>query len=282
MASEGIHSDNDTCNEIQHLLGLARAKRPPDRRHPYGHGKEIYFWGLMVAMLLFAVGGGMSILKGIEHWHDRELPRGGVWTYVVLGIAFVLELGSFAIAVRKLAKARAGRTFLDTWRDSKDPTVFTVVAEDAAALIGIVFAFGGVLASRLSGKAVFDAAASLAIGAMLLLVAVALAYENRGLLIGESARAPLVEDVRRIIERDPAVRAAGPLLTMHLGPREILLDADLEFVSPLSGDELRRAVRRIEDAIRSAHPSITRIYFEAASLHGGGRSPLSAAGRRCS
>jgi cation diffusion facilitator family transporter len=266
MFAEAVHSVADTGNEILLLVGMRRARRPPDAKHPFGHGKELYFWGLLVAMLLFAVGGGMSILKGIEHWHEREL-RGSVgWTYAVLGLAFALELGSFVIAVRKLAKARAGRTFLETWRESKDPTVFTVVAEDAAALTGILVAFGGILASRLSGNPVFDAAASLVIGAMLLLVAVALAYENRGLLIGESARAPLVDDVRRIIERDPAVRAAGPLLTMHLGPREVLLDADLEFVSPISGEELRRAVRRIEEAIRGAHPSVTRIYIEAASL----------------
>jgi divalent metal cation (Fe/Co/Zn/Cd) transporter len=218
-------------------------------------------------MMVFAVGGGMSLFQGIVHlWHPRALRDAGL-TYLVLGVSFALEFASFVIGLRKLAEKRGDRTLLTTWQDSKDPAVFTVVAEDGAALAGILFAFTGVFGSTHFHAPSLDAIASLAIGGLLIFVALMLVYENRGLLIGESARAPLVADLRGIIEHDPEVQAVGPLLTMHLGPRDILLGVELEFVATLRAAELGGAVRRIERAIQKAHPIVTRIYIEASALH---------------
>ncbi|HEY8073503.1 MAG TPA: cation transporter, partial [Labilithrix sp.] len=181
-------------------------------------------------------------------------------------IAFVLELGSFIVGMRKLLAVRRGRPLMTTWRESKDPRVFTVLAEDAASLVGVAVAFSGIFLSRLTGIPFFDPLASLVIGAILIVVSLMLVWENRGLLIGESAQEPLVEGVRAIIERDRSVRTVGPLLTMHLGPGEVLLDVDLEFASALSLDDLREAIVRLEKAIQSAYPIVTRIYIEAASF----------------
>ncbi|HEX3596082.1 MAG TPA: cation diffusion facilitator family transporter [Polyangiaceae bacterium] len=267
MFAEAIHSVSDTGNELLLLVGMRRARHPPDKHHPFGYGKELYFWGLMVAMMVFAVGGGMSLFQGIVHlWHPRALRDAGL-TYLVLGVSFALEFASFVIGLRKLAEKRGDRTLLTTWQDSKDPAVFTVVAEDGAALAGILFAFTGVFGSTHFHAPSLDAIASLAIGGLLIFVALMLVYENRGLLIGESARAPLVADLRGIIEHDPEVQAVGPLLTMHLGPRDILLGVELEFVATLRAAELGGAVRRIERAIQKAHPIVTRIYIEASALH---------------
>jgi cation diffusion facilitator family transporter len=267
MLAEAIHSVSDTGNEILLFVGLRRARHPADKHHPFGYGKELYFWGLMVAMLLFAVGGGMSIFEGIVHLRHPRMLRDASLTYVVLGVSFVLEFISFAIGLRKLGEKQGNRTLLATWQDSKDPTVFTVVAEDGAALAGILFAFGGVLGSTYFQAPRLDAIASLAIGGLLICVAVTLVYENRGLLVGESARAPLVADLRRIIELDRDVQTVGPLLTMHLGPRDILLGVELEFAPTLRAAELGGTVKRIEEAIQRDHPAVTRIYIEASSLH---------------
>jgi cation diffusion facilitator family transporter len=266
LLAEAIHSSADTGNEILLLIGQHRARKPPDAHHPFGHGKEVYFWSLMVAVMLFAFGGGMSIFEGIHHLETARELGDPLYSYVVLAVAFVFEGSSLVVGVRPLWRNRRGRSLFRTWSASKDPSVLTVVAEDSAALVGLLIAFAGVFLSHVLEAPILDAVASLGVGALLVGVASLLAWENRGLIIGEAAHTPLVEDVRAIIERDGAVCRTGELLTMQLGPSDVLLDANVEFASDLSGDELRDAIVRVEEAIKAAHPEVSRIFLEARSI----------------
>jgi cation diffusion facilitator family transporter len=266
MSSEAVHSLADSGNELLLLLGLRLSRRPPDRRHPYGHGKELYLMSLVVSILLFGMGGGMSLYQGVVHVSHPHALSDPTWNFVVLGVAFVFEGASLLNAVRELDKTRRGRTRFDAFRASKDPAVFIVVAEDAAALAGVLVAFAGVLGSWLWGMPALDGVASLLVGVILCVVAGILANESRGLLVGESASGALVNDVRRLVCEDGDVRRVGEPMTMHLGPEEILLNLELEFRHDLTMPELRAAVDRLESRIRRAHPHVTRIFLEARAL----------------
>jgi cation diffusion facilitator family transporter len=266
MISEGIHSLADTGNEVLLLVGVHLSSRPPDARHVYGHGKELYFWSLVVAIVLFALGGGMSLYEGVTHVLHPTGLRDPTWTFVVLGVAFTFEGISLIIGLRQLKKAHRGESLWRAYRSSKDPSVYMVVAEDSAALVGIVAAFVAVILARITGISMLDAVGSLAIGALLCVVAVLLAMESRTLLVGESASPALLEELRSLANADAAVCRVGQLMTMRLGPQEILLNVELEFRADLTTRELRSAVERIERAIRGAHSEVSRIYIEASSL----------------
>ncbi len=266
MISEGIHSIVDTGNEGLLLLGIHQSKRPPDEVHPFGHGKELYFWSLIVAVVLFGIGGGMSVYEGISHiLHPNALEQ-AIWSYVVLGIAFVAESSSWLLAFRQFAPARQNSTLWQAIRTSKDPTVVTVLLEDSAALAGLVVAFGGIWLSHTFNDARIDGAASVLIGLILAVVAIVLTYESRGLLIGERADTEVIASVRQIVSTDAAVLDVQRLLTMHLGPEEILLTLELHFRPQLSSQALTVAIDRLESAIRTSHPEITRIFVEAKAL----------------
>jgi cation diffusion facilitator family transporter len=267
MLAEAIHSVVDTGNELLLLLGIRRSVRPADALHPFGHGKELYFWSLIVAILLFGLGGGMSIYEGISHLQHPVEIRDPTWNYVVLGVAFVAEGTSWVIAVRKLLEGRReGQSAWRTMRTSKDPTVYTVVAEDSAALAGVLVAFLGVLLGHRLHDPYLDGTASIVIGLILATVAGYLAVESRDLLVGESAGTDVVEDIRALAEADPAVVQASRPLTMHFGPDRVLLNLDIEFRPELTADEVAAAVDRLEARIREAHPSIRRIFIEAEAL----------------
>lgn len=273
LLSEGIHSVVDTGNELLLMLGAKRSRRPPDDIHPYGYGKELYFWSLIVALLIFAVGGGMSAYEGISRLR-RDAPASHFgWTVVVLAIAFVFEGGSFAIALRELRKVRRDGSILDAVRGSKDPTVYTVVVEDFAALLGLAVAFVGVLIGHLTGSSLPDAVASITIGTILAAVAVFLARESRGLLVGERASAELVAAVRRLTEADDAVAHVARPLTMQLGPEEVLVNLEIQFRPDVATRDVGAVIDRIEERIRRARPEVRRIFIEAASLVPLGRAP---------
>lgn len=271
MLSEGIHSVADSGNELLLLLGLHLRRRPPDRQHPYGHGKELYVWGFVVAIVLFAAGGGMSLYEGVQHVLSPRSVRDPIWNFAVLGVALLFEGTSLVIGVRQLDKRRRRLNRWQAFRASKDPAVFTVVGEDSAAVGGILIAFTTLLASWLFDVPVLDGIGSLVIGVLLSVVAGVLAYESRGLLLGESASRPLVDDLRRIVGEDAAVCRVGEPMTMQLGPDEILLNLDVDFRQELTMGELRDAVDRLEANIRRAHPRVTRIFLEARSLGSGKR-----------
>lgn len=265
ILAEAFHSTIDTVDQLLLLLGKHRAARPPDERHPYGHGKEFYFWGLIVAIVLFGFGGGVSAYEGIRHLlHPGEL-RDATWAYVVIGVAFAFEGSSWTIALRELWHEKGDKSLWRAVHESKDPGLYTVLAEDTAALVGLILAFVGVLLTQITGNPVYDGAASIAIGCVLAAVAVFLAYEARSLLVGESD-AEVARTVRRIAVADPAVRQVGKVLTMQLGPKEILVNVGLQFRRGLGVDEIVLAIARIEDAIKHEHSQVTRVFIEAEPL----------------
>ncbi|MEJ2209241.1 MAG: cation diffusion facilitator family transporter [Anaerolineae bacterium] len=267
MLSEGIHSVADTGNQLLLLLGINQSRKPPDELHPFGHGKELYFWSLIVAMVLFGVGGGMSLYEGISHLQHPSEIGDPTWNYVVLAVGVVAEGVSWVIALRVFLRTKGREENLwQALRTSKDPGIFTVVAEDTAALAGLIIAFLGVYLGHRLNNPYFDGLASIVIGVMLVVVAAFLAYESRALLVGESADPELIHSVRSLAEEEEGIHAVRRLLTMHLGPDQVLLTLDVEFEASLSSGEVADAVDRLETVIRDKHPEIGYIFVEAESL----------------
>lgn len=267
MLSEGIHSLVDTGNQLLLLLGISRSQRPPDKNHPFGHGKEVYFWSLIVSILIFGLGGGMSVYEGIMHVRHPEPLSNPFWNYVVLGLAAAFEGTAFYIALKQLYKGRKKKiSFWQTLKGSKDPTLFVVLYEDGAAVTGLLIAFVGIFLSHTLNMPVLDGVASILIGILLAIVAIMLVVESRNLLVGESASSEMVKGVYELVRQDPDVNTLNQPLTMHLAPEEVLLALDVQFRRHISGDEVAGAVRRLEGRIRKEYPSITRIYMEARHL----------------
>jgi cation diffusion facilitator family transporter len=272
MLSEGIHSLVDTGNGGLLLLGIHKSKRPADATHPFGYGKELYFWSLIVAVLIFGLGGGISIYEGILHLLHPTPLQDPTWSYVVLGLAIVFEGIVFVIALRAFQDLREeNESIWQAIKTSKDPTTFIVLLEDAAALLGLVAAFGGIFLAHYFNNPYLDGAASVLIGVILATVAVFLAYESKGLLVGEGTDAKTLESIRQLTEADPGVRKVVNPLTMHFGPRTVLLTVDIEFDRKLSALEVEEAVDRLELGIRSQHPDIKHIYIEAGAISTSGR-----------
>ena len=266
MVSEGVHSLVDTGNQSLILLGIHRSKKPADDQHPYGYGKELYFWALIVAVVLFSLGGGISIYEGIDHLrHPGELAD-PTWNYVVLGIALVLEGAASYLALRALLAAAGEKSFWRALRSSKDPAVFTILAEDFAALAGIVVAFLGIYFGHLYGNPYLDGVASVAIGVILALTAVFLVYESRSLIIGESADIDIVRSVRALAQADPDVQSVERPLTMHLGATQVLLNMSVVLKPERSTVDLPAAIDRLEAGIRARHPQISHVFIDADSL----------------
>jgi cation diffusion facilitator family transporter len=271
MLSEAIHSVVDTGDALLLWIGMRRSRRPADAAHPFGHGKELYFWTTVVAILIFAVGGGMSAYEGILHLLHPVPADHGAWTYGVLGLAALFEGASWTVAAREFRRAQGGRTVWQEIRATKDPLVFVVLLEDSAALLGILFAAGGIGLAHATGIPQFDGAASIAIGILLMAVAVLLARESRGLLVGESADPRTVEDVRRVAGADPAVARVGRALTVHFGPDTVVVNVELEFRRDLRSADLAQAIGRIEGALQRSHPDLKYIFVEGRAL--GGAAP---------
>jgi cation diffusion facilitator family transporter len=267
MLAEAIHSVLDTLNQLLLLYGQKRSRKPPDDRFPFGYGREVYFWSLIVAVLLFGAGGGMALYEGIAQLLHPHPLQGAFWVYLVLGIAAVCEAVPLAVAWRTLNRRRRTGSVFRRLHESKDPSVFVVFFEDSAALLGLLTAFLGVYLGHRLGSPYYDGAASVVIGVILCAVALALVYESRGLLIGESADPAVTRTIHSIASRDPAVAAVRTPLTMHLGPEEILLNLEVEFRTQSPAEEHMKAVTRIEEAIRSAHPAVKRIFIEARLRH---------------
>ena len=265
MLSEAIHSLVDTGNGALLLVGVRQSQKPYDATHPFGHGKELYFWPLIVAILVFSLGGGMSVYEGITHIAHPH--RGDpTWSYIVLGLAFAFESVSAFFAFKAFRKELRGAGVVATIRASKDPTTFTVLFEDSAALAGLIVAFLGILLGDLLDNPYLDGIASIVIGVILAAVAVFLAYETKGLLIGEGVDPQTLDSLRAIAAADAAVQQVKKSLTMHFGPHEVLLAIDIEFKQHLSAMEIAEAINRVEAAIRARHPEIRHIFIEAKAL----------------
>lgn len=268
MLSEAIHSLVDTSNELLLLLGLHNSQKPADASHPFGYGQELYFWTLIVAILIFAVGGGMSFDEGITHLLHPSPLEDPMWSYIVLGIAVVFEGFSWRVAWKEFSHYKGEQNVWQAIRNSKDPTIFTVLFEDSAALLGLAVAFLGVFFGHLFQNPDLDGTASVIIGLILAVVAVLLAYESKGLLVGESANTRIVERIRELAKTDRAVKEVMGVLTLHFGPQEILLNLEIQFHQNLSAQEVAIAVNRLEQKIRSQLRDIKRIFIEAKSLSG--------------
>ncbi len=266
MLSEGIHSVVDTGNELLLLLGIKLSKRPPDDSHPFGYGQELYFWTLIVSLFIFAIGGGMSIYEGINHVRYPEPLTDPFWSYAVLGFAVVFEGYSWNVALQEFLATKQEDSFWDAIRASKDPTIFTILFEDTAALIGLFVAFIGVFSGHFLGNVYLDGVASIVIGIILCGVALLLAIESKGLLIGEGASAETVANIRKITNNDPAVDEVLKVLTLHFGPQEILLNLEIKFVKDLATEELAIAVERLEKSINNQHSEVKNIFIEAKSI----------------
>ena len=266
MLSEGIHSTVDTGNELLLLLGLRRSKKPADDSHPFGYGQELYFWTLVVALLIFAIGGGMSIYEGINHIRHPEPLSDPFWNYMVLGFAVIFEGYSWNIALQEFLSTKNEDSLWQALKASKDPTIFTILFEDTAALIGLLVAFLGIFCGHLFNNVYLDGVASIAIGIILAGVAILLALESKGLLIGEGADPEIVTNIRTLTLNDPAVKKVIKVLTLHFGPEEILLNLEIQFTDQLSAEELAIAVERLETTIRTKHSEIQNIFIEAKSI----------------
>jgi cation diffusion facilitator family transporter len=268
MLSEAIHSLVDTGNGGLMLLGVYKSREPPDDDHPFGHGRELYFWTLIVAILVFAVGGGMSAYEGIVHLSHPNLTVKPAWGYTVLGLAFIFESTSWYFGWKAFSTEKGRKGILETIHETKDPTTFSVLLEDSAALLGLVIAFLGIFLGRQLGIAYLDGAASIVIGLLLCLVAVLMVYESKGLLIGEGLDHESLKLMRAVVEADPFVERVQHLHTLYLGPHQVLVAIELRFRSTISALEVREAVTRIKTNIRARYPDATHIFFGAQSISG--------------
>jgi len=266
MLSEGIHSLVDTGNGLLLLFGIHQSQKPADEEHPFGRGKELYFWALIVAIMIFAVGGGISLYEGILHCLHPEPMQKIVWNYVVLGLSIVFESIPWAVAFRVFREQKGDQGYFEAVRSSKDPTIFTVFFEDTAALLGLVTALVGISLSHFLKMPILDGVASIVIGLILVAMATFLAYETKSLLIGEAADKQTVKDVEALAEADPAVARFIRARTMHFGPETVLLTMDLLFQPDLPGTQLAEAIDRLEKNIRDLHPEIRYIYLEAKAI----------------
>jgi cation diffusion facilitator family transporter len=272
MLVEGIHSSVDTGNELLLLLGIRNSHRPPDEWHPFGYGKALYFWALIVALSLFSLGGGMSIYHGIISLRNPHPLEDPTWDYIVLAVAATLEGYSWNVGRKKLNERRhPGESLWEVVHRSKDASVFTVFMEDSASLIGLAVALVGIVLGHALNNPYIDPAASVVIGLVLVAAAFTLARETGDLLVGESMDRDQIVQLRKIISGDPAVEAVGHLLTMQLGPGHVLLVVAVKFRPDLRVDEADQAINRMEYAIKTKYPSIQHIYIESGAFRSSSR-----------
>jgi cation diffusion facilitator family transporter len=262
MFAEAVHSVVDTGNQALLLLGLHRAARPADARHPFGYGKEIYFWAFVVSILLFALGAGISIYEGIQKLLEPHPIRNAGWNYAVLILAAVFEATAWWIAWRAFDKERGDLPIFRAVHQSKDPALFTVLFEDSAALLGLAAAFVGVFFADQFGVAWADGAATLVIGLILAVAAVLLAYETKGLLIGEAAEDDLVEDLLGLAGQAPFVDGVNEVRTMHFGPMDVLVNISVDVRDTLTGAAIEAGVSALEARIKALHPKVSRVFIE--------------------
>lgn len=263
MLSEGIHSVVDTGNQLLLLLGLRRAKRPANDLFPFGYGKEVYFWSFVVALLIFAVGAGVSLYEGVHHLLHPVPIENPYINYIVLSLAIFFEGAALRYALTEFSRAKGKRSYLEAVQKGKDPTTFVVLFEDSAAIIGLLVAFFGVFLSHITGNLVFDGIASVVIGLILGSTAIWLAYETKGLLIGESADRKVVTAISRIVSSNSQVEHVNEVLTMHMGPHYILVNLSVDFYAHITADELEAKIADIDLQIKQAFPDVKRVFIEA-------------------
>jgi cation diffusion facilitator family transporter len=268
MLSEGVHSVVDTSNQVLLLYGLRRAKQPADAQFPFGYGKEVYFWGFIVAIMIFTVGAGVSIYKGVHHLIHPTPILNPTLNYIVLGCAMLFEGAAWYFALREFTKVKGKWGYLEAVHRGKDPSMFVVLFEDSAAMLGILVAFAGILLSQITGNPVYDGAASVIIGLILAGTAAWLAYEIKGLLIGESAHPEIIKGVKEIAKSYPKIKHVNEILTLHMGPDFILLNLSVDFADSLLAGDLEDTIARLDRHIKQTYPKIKRVFVEAEARGG--------------
>lgn len=262
MLSEAIHSVVDTLNEILLLYGMKKSQQPANVRHPFGYGRELYFWAFIVALMVFALGAVVSIYQGIQHMRHPEEMLNPTLNYIVLTIAIVCEGISWFVALKAFRKIKGQQGYFEAFRRSKDPTTFTVLFEDTAALCGLFIALIGIYLAHALNIPELDGVASILIGVVLAISAILLARETKGLLLGESADPQLRNNILMIAQEDHAVLSANGVLTEQMGAHQVLASLSLEFEDNLSSDDIEACVNRIEAKIKQIHPEIVALFIK--------------------
>jgi cation diffusion facilitator family transporter len=262
MLSEGVHSLVDTVNEVLLLYGMKRASRPADASHPFGYGRELYFWSFIVSLLVLALGAGVSLYEGVEHLLNPHPMTTPLINYLVLAASFAFEGASWWISLKAFRAGKGKLGYFQAFRRSKDPTVFTVLFEDSAALIGLLIALCGIAAAQLMHMPRLDGVASIAIGGVLAISSLFLARETKGLLIGESAYPHIREGILRIAAEDPDIRSANGVLTVQMGPEQVVAALSAEFHDALTTTQIEACINRIEAAIKAAHPVVSVLFVK--------------------
>jgi cation diffusion facilitator family transporter len=263
MFSEGIHSLVDTGNQVLLLFGLRQAQKPADERFPFGHGKEVYFWSFIVAILIFAVGAGISVYEGVKHLlHPTPIENPQI-NYIVLAFAMLFEGGAWFFAWKEFRKVKGGHGYIQAVQRGKDPSMFVVLFEDTAAMLGLIVAFLGVFLGQVTGSPYFDGAASVVIGLILGATAIWLAYETHGLLIGERANPEVAEKIREIVGRQDSITHVNELATMHMGPDYILVNLSVDFAGDASADDVEAVVGQLDRELKESLPRVKRVFIEA-------------------
>jgi len=266
MMSEGIHSLVDTGNGVLLLLGIKKSKRPADEKHPFGYGNEVYFWSFIVAILIFALGGGFALYEGIIHiMHPKELSD-VMWNYLVLSLAIVFEGSALYVALTQFNKTRKGKPFFKALVDTKDTATAAIVIEDTAALLGLTIALFSVFLGQITGIVYFDGIGSVLIGLLLISVSVFFALECKSLLIGEGLQEEDVEKIEEILASEKNVTAYKRPLSLYFGPNEVLINLNANFKDGLISDEIEQTVDRIESQIKNSIPAVNRIFIEAETI----------------
>jgi cation diffusion facilitator family transporter len=265
MLSEAVHSLVDSANEVLLLYGAHRASQPPDREHPFGHGREVYFWSFVVSLMMFVAGAGVSIYEGVRHYLSAQPVEHPLANYLVLAIAGVFEAGAWWVSLREYRKRKGKRGYLQAAQETKDPSVVIVFLENCADLVGIALAAAGTAAAQLLQDGRWDGLASIAIGLLLGAIAAFLAAETKKLLIGEAARPSLVQSVRRLARAERGIENYNGMLTIQLAPREVVVALSLDFDDALHADALQDVVANLEARIREDHPEVVLVLIKPQS-----------------
>ena len=263
MLSEAIHSLVDTGNQVLLLYGLKRSARPADEKHPFGYGPELYFWAFVVAILIFGLGAGISFFEGISKVREPHAMTNPIINYIVLTIAIAFEAVAWTVAYREFNRVRGGMSILAAVRASKDPALFTVLFEDTAAMLGLLVALVGIALSQVLDQPVLDGYASIGIAIILAATAIFLAFETKGLIVGEAADPAVDDGIRQILERHPSISHINELRSLHLGPEEVLLTLSVDFIDNTTSVEVETAITDLEREIKGDFPQINRVYIEA-------------------
>lgn len=270
MLSEGIHSMVDSGNGILMLFGMRQSNRDADYLHPFGYGKELYFWTMVVALLVFFLGGGISLIQGVQSIQEtmagtHELGDTTL-NYIVIFAAMIIEGTTLGIAIKQFNAARGDIGPIKFIRDTKDPSLYTVVLEDSAAELGLIFALLSTILCYVTGNLYFDGIASILIGILLCGVATILLHETKGLLVGEGMKHQSLDELRDIVEADDRVISCGRILTMYMGPSDLLIAIDATFRTDLSAREVLLTVDDIEKRLHARWPQATAVFIEAESM----------------